>query len=65
RHYGRVIPDMDVEILTWALTLSAPVAEPEAAAEPADAGSPPANGSRSLFNTRTADFEDVPVFARE
>ena len=65
RHYGRIIPGMDVEVLTWALTLSAPVSAPKATAEPADAGSPPANGERSLFNTHTADFEHVPVYARE
>ncbi len=65
RHYGRIIPGMDVEVLTWALTLTAPVSEPETAADPAEAGSPPANGKRRLFNTHTADFEQVPVYARE
>jgi N-methylhydantoinase A len=65
RHYGRIIPGMDVEVLTWALTLTAPVSEPEAATDPAEAGAPPANGERRLFNTHTADFEQVPVYARE
>jgi N-methylhydantoinase A len=27
RYYGRTIPDMDVEVLTWALTLTAPVGQ--------------------------------------
>jgi len=65
RHYGRTIPDMDVEVLTWALTLTAPVDAPSPASEPEPAGEPPANGTRRLFNTRSADFEDVPVYARE
>jgi N-methylhydantoinase A len=65
RHYGRIIPDMDVEVLTWALTLTAPVEEPPPVSEPAPAGAPTANGERRLFNTRTADFEDVPVYARD
>ena len=65
RHYGRIIPDMDVEVLTWALTLTAPVEAPQSVAEPAPIGAPAANGERRLFNTRTADFEDVPVYARE
>jgi N-methylhydantoinase A len=66
RHYGRVIPDMDVEVLTWALTLTAPVAPPAAVSEPtAVAGAPASNGQRSLFNTHRADFEDVPVYARD
>ena len=56
---------MDVEVLTWALTLTAPLAEPAATPEPADAGSPAPNGERSLFNTQSADFERVPEYARE
>ncbi len=66
QHYGRTIPGMDVEVLTWALTLSAPVALPAALGEPAPvAESPPASGERRLFNTRTADYEVVPVYARD
>ena len=65
RHYARIIPDMDVEVLTWALTLTAPVEATQPVAEPAPAGMPAANGERRLFNTRTADFEDVPVYARD
>jgi N-methylhydantoinase A len=65
RHYGRIIPDMDVEVLTWALTLTVPVEEPQPVSEPPPAGAPTANGERRLFNTHTADFEDVPVYARD
>jgi N-methylhydantoinase A len=66
RHYGRTIPDMDVEVLTWALTLTAPVDAPSPVAEPAAVDSaPPANGERKLFNTRSADFETVPVYSRD
>jgi N-methylhydantoinase A len=64
-HYGRIIPDMDVEVLTWALTLTAPVAEPAPVGEPAEDGPPAPNGRRSLFNTQRADFEEVPVYARD
>ena len=39
--------------------------EPSPASEPAPAGAPTANGERRLFNTHTADFEDVPVYARD
>jgi N-methylhydantoinase A len=65
RHYGRIIPDMDVEVLTWALILTAPVEAPQPVVAPEPIGAPAANGERKLFNTRTADFEDVPVYARE
>ncbi len=64
-HYGRIIPDMDVEVLTWGLTLTAPLAEPAPVGEPAEVGPPAADGRRSLFNTRRAEFEDVPVYARD
>ena len=66
RFYGRTIPDMDVEVLTWALTLTGPVDDPQPVAEPATVGgAPAANGTRKLFNTRTADYEKVPVYARD
>jgi len=66
QYYGRTIPDMDVEVLTWALTLTGPVDAPSPVAEPAAVGTPPpANGERTLFNTRAADFETVPVYARD
>jgi N-methylhydantoinase A len=65
RHYGRTIPDMDVEVLTWALTLSAPVEDPQPVSQPTTEGRPEAIGERRLFNTRTADFEAVPVYARQ
>ena len=66
RYYGRTIPDMDVEVLTWALTLTGPVDPPTPVAEPSAAGTaPPANGERTLFNTRAADFETVPVYGRD
>ena len=65
RHYGRTIPGMDVEVLTWALTLAAPVPEPRAAAAAGETPAPAPDGERRLFNTQTADFEQVPVYARE
>ena len=66
QYYGRTIPDMDVEVLTWALTLTGPVDAPLPVAEPAAVDTPPTvNGERTLFNTRSADFETVPVYARD
>ncbi|MDX1435028.1 MAG: hydantoinase/oxoprolinase family protein, partial [Gammaproteobacteria bacterium] len=64
QHYGRIIPDMDVEVLTWALTLSAPVAPPGAVDEPAPREAPAADAQRAVFDTKAADFDDVPVYAR-
>ena len=63
-HYARTIPGMDVEVLTWSLTLSAPVAPPEAAPEPPPAETSAAEGERRLFNTTRADYDRVPVHPR-
>ena len=64
-HYARVIPGMDVEVLTWSLTLTAPVAPPESAPEPPAAEAGAAEGHASLFNTGRADYDRVPVHSRE
>ena len=63
-HYARTIPGMDVEVLTWSLTLSAPVAPPEAAPEPPPAETGAGEGERRLFNTTHADYDRVPVHPR-
>ena len=64
-HYARVIPGMDVEVLTWSLTLTAPVPPPEPAPEPPAAEPGAAEGHASLFNTGRADYDRVPVYSRD
>ena len=64
-HYARVIPGMDVEVLTWSLTLTAPVPPPESAPEPPAAEAGAAEDHASLFNTGRADYDRVPVYSRE
>ncbi len=64
-HYARVIPGMDVEVLTWSLTLTAPVPPPESASEPSAAEAGAAEGHASLFNTGRADYDRVPVYSRD
>ena len=63
-HYARTIPGLDVEVLTWSLTLSAPVAAPEPAPEPPPAQAGAGEGERALFNTARADYDRVPVHPR-
>ena len=64
-HYARVIPGMDVEVLTWSLTLTAPVPAPEAAPEPPASEANASVGHASLFNTTRADYDRVPVYPRD
>ncbi len=63
--YGRTIPGMDVEVLTFALSLAA--APPGAVAgAPARDGAPAAPvAERALFDVSRAAFEPAPVYPRE
>ncbi|MCP5149527.1 MAG: hydantoinase/oxoprolinase family protein [Ectothiorhodospiraceae bacterium] len=63
--FGRTIPSMQVEVLTWALTVSTPPAAvpPMAAAAPREA--PPPSGTRRVFDAEQVDFVDVAVHRRD
>ncbi len=65
RLYGRTIPGLDVEVLSWTLTVSTRLPKPVPAAEVA--GEPPAPAAlarRPLFDAEAAEFRDVPVYRR-
>jgi N-methylhydantoinase A len=63
--YGRVIPDADIEILTWAITVSTGSVLPEAlgAAEPSDA--PCAAARRRVFDPSANAWSEIPLYRRE
>ncbi len=63
--YGRTIPNMDVEILSWTLTLGTAVEAPALAADTPPLPAPEPSGRRRLFDAATSDFVDVPVYRRE
>ena len=66
RHYGRTIPGLDVEVLSWTLTLSTPLQDPPPCPAPAGADEPPAPAAtRPLFEPQEAVFRDAPVYRRE
>jgi len=65
RLYSRIIPGVEVEVLSWVVLLSGPV--------PADAAEPPPEPPRytpqparrrAVFDADTADFIDVPIYER-
>jgi N-methylhydantoinase A len=63
--YGRAIPNMDVEILTWAVTVSAPAAQVARASDPAPAPAPKPAGRRRVFEPSREALLDLPVYARD
>jgi N-methylhydantoinase A len=65
RLYSRVIPGVEVEILSWVLLLSGPVpaADGAAPAEPAPSYPQPAR-RRAVFDPDGADFVEVAIYER-
>ena len=66
RHYGRTIPGLDVEVLSWTLTLSTTVPTPEACPQPTGEDPPPAaQVERALFDSQDTAYGPVPVYRRD
>ena len=63
--YGRTIPGMDVEILTWSLTIATAQDLPETAGAAAHKAAPAAVGERKLFDADKTDYVDVPIYLRD
>ena len=62
--FGRTIPSMDIEVLTFALSLGVSVAyEPARAAELAPSAA--ASATRELFDVERAQFMDAAIYRRE
>jgi N-methylhydantoinase A len=62
--YGRTIPGMDIEVLTFALSLG--VSMPTESARSAEqAPSAAASSTRGLFDVERAQFLDAAIYRRE
>ena len=64
RLFGRVIPRLEVEALTWTLALSQPHALPAQAATPLPAGAAQKTGTRRIVEPGLGTAVDAAVFAR-
>ncbi len=63
--YGRTIPSLDVEVLSWTVTVSTEVAAPRPAALPEGAVPPPEPvARRALTDPERGGAVDVPVYRR-
>ncbi len=64
-HYGRTILGVDVEILSWTLSVSTPPPGVERRGPPAAKAPPPPAGRRLLFDPASESAAEVPVYRRE
>jgi N-methylhydantoinase A len=63
--FGRVIPSMEVEVLTWSITVASATEAPAPTAEIAVQPAGPAKTTRRLYDPDRAEFFDVPVHERD
>ena len=63
--YGRTIPDADIEILTWAMTISTDSDTVDVLTQPSSSVIPKASGERRVFDAVQEAFETVPLYKRE
>jgi len=64
RLFGRIIPHLEVEALTWTLALSQPNALPPRAALPRDAGSAAPSGNCRVTDTATGETLIAAAYVR-
>ncbi len=65
RLYGRTIPDLDIEILSWTLELSTPAPTPATPPRAAAAPTTAMAARQSLFDPAVTDRSDAAVVPRE
>ncbi len=65
RLYSRVIPGVEVEILSWVLVLSAPAPEADGPpASPPPPSTPPPARRRAVFDPESGEFAEVAIHER-
>jgi len=62
--YTRSIPGVDIEILSWVITVAAPAEGELALAMPLEPGVAKPLGRRPVFDPAAAEFRDVPIYWR-
>jgi N-methylhydantoinase A len=64
RVYGRIIPGLEVEAVTWTLALAQPFALPERLPVPPDVAPPAATASARVIDPASGDTTDAAVYVR-
>jgi N-methylhydantoinase A len=65
RQFARIIPGLDAEVLSWALSVSARVEQPTPVTPPPRQPTPAPIGRRSVFDPGSGAFVEALVFRRE
>jgi N-methylhydantoinase A len=64
RLYGRTIPRLEIEAVTWTLALSQPHALPSRDASPRDVAAPASSTRRRIIDSTTGDTIEAAIFTR-
>jgi N-methylhydantoinase A len=64
RLYSRPIPGVEIEILSWVLSLGAPAQGELAIATPTKPSEPEPRARRKVFDAQAGEFADVPIYWR-
>jgi len=62
--FERIIPGLEAEVLSWALSLSTQVEPPAPVTQPVGRAAPPPIGRRRVFDPAAGDFLEASVFRR-
>ncbi len=64
RLYSRPIPGVEIEILSWVVSVSAPAEGELAKAVPTSPSEPKPHSRRPVFDPDSGEFQDVPIYWR-
>ena len=64
RLFGRTIPGLGVEVMTWTLALGTDGGLPKRVEDPTDAGSTKPTSTRRVLDTKSSAFEEIGVVER-
>jgi N-methylhydantoinase A len=62
--FGRIIPGLDAEVLSWAVSVAAPVAPPVPAAPQPAHSTPEPSARRRVFDPASGEYCEAAVFRR-
>jgi N-methylhydantoinase A len=64
KQFGRIIPALDAEVLSWAVSVATQAAPPAPVAPPPENTTPTPSGRRRVCDSGSGEFLETPVFRR-